>query len=170
MYEIAFSEAGNTPLQMAEHVIFIRTFGHFDVFVDGRPLRFTRQRSKEILAYLVDRRGGFATVNQIIADLWEEGDRDACVRACYQTSFKDLRRDLREAGVDHILVSGRNQKAIDATAVRCDYYQFLDGDIQAVDAFAGQYMAEYSWAEPTTAHCIRLKQRYEERRADEKSR
>jgi len=137
--------------------VYLRTFGHFDVFVDGKPLCFSRQKSKEILAYLVDRRGGIATVDQIVAALWEDRAGEACVRACYQTAFKDLRKDLERAGVGEILMSNRNQKAIDTGAVECDYYDLLAGDRQALEAFPGQYMADYSWAEPTTAHCAQVK-------------
>lgn len=137
--------------------VYLRTFGHFDVFVDGKPLCFSRQKSKEILAYLVDRRGGIATVDQIVAALWEDRAGEACVRACYQTAFKDLRKDLERAGVGEILMSNRNQKTIDTGAVECDYYDLLAGDRQALEAFPGQYMADYSWAEPTTAHCAQVK-------------
>ena len=35
----------------------VKTFGGFDVYVDGEPLRFGRAKSKELFAYLVDRRG-----------------------------------------------------------------------------------------------------------------
>ncbi len=138
--------------------VYLRTFGHFDMFVDGKPLCFSRQKSKEILAYLVDRRGGLATVDQIVAALWEDRAGEACVRACYQTAFKDLRRDLERAGVGEILVSNRNQKAIDIDAVDCDYYKLLAGDRHALEAFPGQYMTDYSWAEPTAAHCAAMRE------------
>ena len=36
-----------------------QTFGNFDVFVDGKPVPFEREKTKEYLAYLVDR--GFIT-------------------------------------------------------------------------------------------------------------
>lgn len=147
----------------AEHQVFLRTFGHFDVFVDGKPLKFSRQKSKEILAYLVDRRGGTATVAQIIADLWEDRAGEPGVRARYQAAFKDLRRDLRAAGVDALLISARNQKAIDMSVVECDYYQMLRGDQRALQCFPGEYMAEYSWAEPTNALCAALKRHYDKK-------
>lgn len=140
--------------------VYVRTFGHFDVFVDGKPLCFSRQKSKEILAYLVDRRGGIATVDQIVADLWEDRAGEACVRTSYQVAFKDLRKDLERAGVGNILLSTRNQKAIDTAAVECDYYKLLAGDRHALNMFPGQYMADYSWAEPTNAHCIDMKARH----------
>ena len=146
----------------AAHKVFVRTFGHFDVFVDGKPLRFSRQKSKEILAYLVDRRGGVATVDQIIAALWEDRAGEPGVRASYQVAFKDLRKDLKAVGMDGLLVSARNPKAVDVEAIECDYYRLLAGDERAMADFCGQYMADYSWAEPTTALCGQLKLHYSE--------
>ena len=37
--------------------IEIKTFGGFDIYVDGRAVKFGRAKSKELLAYLVDHRG-----------------------------------------------------------------------------------------------------------------
>ena len=41
--------------------IVIRTFGYFDIFVDGETIPFSCKKAKELLALLVDRRGGFVT-------------------------------------------------------------------------------------------------------------
>jgi len=49
--------------------IWIRTFGNFDVFVAGVPIRFTSAKAKELLAVLVDRRGGSLTAEEAIAYL-----------------------------------------------------------------------------------------------------
>lgn len=42
----------------------VKTFGGFDVYVDGEPLRFGRAKSKELFAYLVDRRGSSVTTGE----------------------------------------------------------------------------------------------------------
>lgn len=147
-------------------LIQVRTFGHFDVFVDGLPVKFTRQKSKEILAYLVDRWGGYATTQQILADLWEDHAGEKSAMSGFQTAFKTLRMDMEKAGIGQILISDRNQKSIDANALDCDYYKLLEGDPGMLETFTGQYMAEYSWAEMTNANCIRMKQIYEEKQLD----
>lgn len=144
--------------------IEIRTFGYFDVFINGRPLRFSRQKSKEILAYLVDRRGGIATTQQILADLWEDKAGEKSAMTSFQTAFKALRKDLEAVGAAHILISNRNQKAVNTAWMDCDYYRLLEGEPAALEEFPGQYMAEYSWAETTNANCIHLRQAYEERK------
>lgn len=140
--------------------IWARTFGHFDLFVDGQPVLFSRQRSKEIMAYLVDRWGGVATNQQIMADLWEDRAGDESARACFQTDFKTLRADLKQAGASQILHSTRGQKWVDTDRMDCDYYHLMQGHADALALFNGQYMTEYSWAERSTANCIRIKQYY----------
>ncbi len=44
----------------------------------------------------------------------------------------------------------RRQLAVRRDLVDCDYYRMLEGDMEAVNAFDGTYMPEYSWAELTT--------------------
>lgn len=143
--------------------IWARTFGHFDLFVDGQPVLFSRQRSKEIMAYLVDRWGGVATNQQIMADLWEDRAGEESARACFQTDFKTLRADLKQVGASQIIQSTRGQKWVDTDQMDCDYYHLMQGHADALALFNGQYMIEYSWAERSTANCIRIKQYYQDK-------
>ena len=53
--------------------IFIRTFGYFDVFVDGVPILFRSEKAKELLALLVDRRGGIRKLGR--GDIYSLGKR-----------------------------------------------------------------------------------------------
>lgn len=140
--------------------IFIRTFGHFDVFVDGRPVLFSRQKSKELLAYLVDRHGGMATMEQIMTDLWNGRVADASIRSLYHAAWKDLRKSLEDVGISHILLSGRNQKSVNIQTFDCDYYRLLNGEEQAIEAFRGEYMTDYSWSASTAAHCAAIQKKY----------
>lgn len=52
--------------------IYIQTFGNFEIFIHQKPLVFPRSKAKEILAYLVDRRGASATSAEIASVLWDE--------------------------------------------------------------------------------------------------
>ena len=44
--------------------ICVQTFGGFEVYVDGTALSFGRAKAKELLAYLVDRRGAGVTTRE----------------------------------------------------------------------------------------------------------
>ena len=50
----------------------VKCFGNFEVFKDGVPVKFSRTKSKELFAYLVDREGAAVNVNELNAILWEE--------------------------------------------------------------------------------------------------
>ena len=49
------------------------------------------------------------------------------------------------------LTEKRREKYIDCSMVDCDLYRILEGDIDAVPYYVGEYMREYSWAETRNA-------------------
>ena len=127
----------------------VQCFGHFEVFWHGEPVIFQRKQSKELLAYLIDRQGRACTAEEIAAALWEnDGDMKAA-RSRIRLILHDLRATLREIGMEDALIRERRQIAIRRDKVDCDYYRMLEGDMDAVNAFGGAYMTEYSWAELT---------------------
>lgn len=139
--------------------IKVRTFGHFDIFVNDTLLKFPRQKCKELLAFFVDRRGGAVTAEQIIDSLWEER-YDESVKAYFHVVLRDLKKALKQAGIEDLLVCNRNQNAINPTMLDCDYYRFLDGDVSAIQEFNDVYMVDYSWAEPTVATLMNKKNKF----------
>lgn len=140
--------------------IRVRTFGHFDIFVNGTLLTFPRQKCKELLAFFIDRRSGAVSAEQIIDALWEERCYDSTVRAYFHVVLRDLKKTLKQAGIESLLICSRNQNAINPSLLDCDYYRFLDGDISAIHEFNDEYMVDYSWAEPTVAMLMKKKQEF----------
>ena len=134
------------PVENKKRVRFY-TFGNFEVYVDGEPLRFKYDRTKEMLAYLVDRNGAYCTNTEIMATLWEDEKRNSY--------FGNLRKDLldafREKGCADVIDAGWGKMRVDREKVDCDYYDWCDGKIQAINQYRGEYMAQYSWAEMTNA-------------------
>ena len=47
------------------------------------------------------------------------------------------------------LVRDHRKVALRYDALDCDYYRMLNGDPDYVQNFKGEYMVDYSWAEPT---------------------
>ena len=128
----------------------VRCFGQFEVFWHGEPVVFQRKLSKELLAFLIDREGRACTSEEIAAALWEnEGDMKAA-SSRIRRILHDLRATLREIGMEDLLIRQRRQLAVRRELLDCDYYRMLEGDMDAVNAFGGTYMMEYSWAELTT--------------------
>lgn len=127
--------------------IRVQTFGGFEVFVDGKPLQFKRAKAKELLAYLVDRRGASVTTGGICAVLWEDADGSTAQKSYLRTILADLRASLRDAGAENILSKGFDSLAIVPDLLDCDSYRFLAGDPQAVNIYRHDYLSCYSWAE-----------------------
>ena len=61
----------------------------------------------------------------------------------------DLNGTLESVGMGDVLIRRRNQLAVNMDRLDCDYYRMLDGDTSAENSFRGEYMEQYSWAEPT---------------------
>lgn len=133
----------------------IQTFGHFAVYVDGIPCRFTNRKAKELLALMVDFRGAEVSIEQAVSVLWEDRPYDETVKQLYRKAIVYLRQFMKEYNLDFIDIS-RGRCHVIPSRIICDYYQFLEGDEQAVKSFGGEYMGEYSWAEMTLARLERL--------------
>lgn len=132
-----------------ENHIFVKTFGFFDVFVDGKSVNFSSAKSKELLALLVDRNGGIVSTEQAISVLWEGRAYDETVQSLFRKVLRALRTSLEEAGVPEILVDNRNQRSIDKSKFKCDYYDFLQNGKSENAKYFGQYMEQYPWAKAT---------------------
>lgn len=134
----------------AENHIFIKTFGYFDVFVDGKSVAFTSAKSKELLALLVDRNGGVVSTEQAVSILWNGREYDDTVQSLFRKVLKSLRSTLEEAGISEILVDNRNQRSIDKSKFACDYYDYLEKKQASKYKYYGEYMEQYAqWSGDT---------------------
>lgn len=135
-----------------EKRIKILTFGNFEVLVDGNSLKFERKQSKEILAYLVDKRGTSATYSELAAVLWEDAEYDRTQQKNLQVYIASLVKTLKSVDVNDLILKNRQGILVNTKIVDCDFYRFLEGDTRAINSFTGQYMSAYSWAEFTTGY------------------
>lgn len=133
-----------------ERLLTVKCFGSFEVFCNREVLSFKRTRTKEVLAFLVDRNGAGVTTKEICAKLWENDMNDARNRNYLYQMLEDLRSTLKEAGAESIMVKANGTYAVDTERIDCDYYSYLKN---GKPEFYGEYMSQYSWAEET---CARL--------------
>lgn len=145
-----------TMFPAAQHRIRIQCFGNFEVFVDGKILNFHRQKSKELLAYLVDRHGAGVSMAEIAAILWEDGIYDKSRNRQIHVFLHDLKQAFAAANVQDIIVRQHNTLAVNCNCIHCDYYDYLIGDEKAVSTYYGEYMTQYSWAETTNGSLLSL--------------
>lgn len=129
-----------------EKRIQVQCFGNFEVYLDGIPLEFKYHKTKELLAYLVDRKGALCTNGEIIAKLFGDDNHNAYLRSLR----KDLLDTLETAGCADVITQQRGKLGLVPEAIRCDYYDWCDGKRMG-NAYLGEYMAQYSWSEYTNA-------------------
>ena len=130
------------------HVV-VRTFQNFDVFVDGEILSFKNARSKEILAYLIDKQGASVTRAEIFAALWEDRLYDRKMQKQLDVYIRSLRDTLRKYGIEEIFDMQKGSLRIRPELLICDVYLFFAGDSDAVNSYRGEYMGNYPWASMT---------------------
>ena len=146
LYNMDARESHNTGAEVR-----IRTFGYFDVFVGEQPIAFRNEKSKELFALLVDRRGGFVSSEEAIGFLWEEEPANSLTMARYRKVALRLKNILEEYSIGDIVESVNGKRRLIPERVRCDLYDYLSGQEEHSQLFKGSYLTNYSWGESTLA-------------------
>ncbi|MDO4491182.1 MAG: PAS domain-containing protein [Lachnospiraceae bacterium] len=141
----------NSPEKKTETLVYIRTFGYFDVFVGEKPIAFRNSKAKELFALLADRKGGFVTSEEAIGFLWENEPANSLTMARYRKVALRLKNTLEEYGVADIIESVNGKRRLVTERVRCDLYEYLSGEEEYAQLFKGSYLSNYSWGESTLA-------------------
>ena len=63
----------------------------------------------------------------------------------------DIRHTLNELEIQNFFIAEYNNFRINPEVIKCDYYDFLNGDKAAIRSFSGEFMSQYSWAEEATS-------------------
>lgn len=124
----------------------VQAFGNFEVFYDGQPLRFKYAKTKELLAYLIDRNAAVVNIGEIKATLWDDDeDRSSYIKQLR----KDLLDTLKDVGAEDAIVVMRGGIGVIPSKVKCDFFDYLAGEPKGINSYHGEYMQQYSWAEVT---------------------
>ncbi len=130
------------------------TFGQFDLLKDGVPVRFPRSKAKELLAYLIDRNGGGVNKKELYGILFEDRPYDSAGKDYMSKIIRSLTDALKAANVEEVLIRRHNYYAVDKSRFSCDLYEYYDGLPRAINAFHGEYMAQYGWGEFTLSELM----------------
>ncbi|MBQ7809578.1 MAG: response regulator [Clostridia bacterium] len=128
-----------------EKPLTAKCFGNFEVYVNGEKLVFKRSKTKELLAFLIDRHGSGVTIAEIGLALWDN-DRDQKNQNYIHQLFRDLRQSLEKVGAGEIFERNNYFYSVNPEKIDCDYYTYLK---TGKPEFLGEYMSQYSWAEET---------------------
>ena len=111
------------PIEQKQEGLFVRCFGNFEVFFDGQPVHFGRAKSKELFAYLIDRKGSSASSAELRAALWGDEVTDEEKQRKYLSQLAyELRKKLDEMGMGDIFIQSYDAYALNVDKIPCDYY------------------------------------------------
>ena len=138
---------GETTLEKDERRLRCATFGNFIAYKEnGDIMTFSRTKSKELLAYLIDCAGFPVTTRDIAKDVFE-AELDKQMSKNISKIIIGLISDLKDEGYDDIVIKQNRQIYVNRDKIDCDIYNAINGDVSALNSFHGEYMIEYSWAE-----------------------
>lgn len=138
-------------MRKREKILTVNCFGNFEVYVKEEKLVFKRLKTKELFAFLVDRKGAGMTVKQICAVLFPDDYDDTKNAAYLRQLVMDMKNTLKSVGAENVLCHETPCYRIDTSLIKCDYLSYLE---TGKPEFHGEYMTQYSWAEETCAMLI----------------
>lgn len=122
-------------------------FGNFQILYGGEHVKFKYQKTNEMLAYLIDRRGSMCSGSELMSVLFEDDTH----QKYYNQLRLDLINTLKALGCESVIKQARGMLGIAVTELECDYYDYLNGKEDLAQLYHGEYMAQYSFAEFTNA-------------------
>jgi len=125
----------------------VQCFGNFDVFADDKIVYFQRQKSKELLAYLIHKRGTSSTTKEICAVIYENDENISFADKQIQPVISTMMKALRDVNAEDVIIKNYNNISINTSKVDCDFYRYIEKDPTLTQVYLGEYMSNYTWAE-----------------------
>ena len=135
-------------LRQKEKLLRVKCFGNFEVYCKEEKLTFKRLKTKELFAFLIDRKGAGMTAKEICAVLFPDDTDDTKNASYLRQLVLDLKNTLKAVGAESVLRHETPCYRVDTSLIQCDYLTYLE---TGKPEFFGEYMMQYSWAEDTCA-------------------
>lgn len=129
-------------LEQSRPSVSFLTFSHFSCYVNNVLIDFPRAKAKELLAYLVFRRGGEVSMEEAITKLWPDKE-PRLSKKLYRDAVCRLRLNLRKCEAESILNVKRGRLSLNVEGCSCDYWDYLDGKNSS---FRGEFLRPYEWS------------------------
>jgi len=140
-------------LQRQNKELYIRTFGRFMVLRNCTPIPLSG-KAKEILALIVTKRGKEISNEEIYSTIWENRPYSNENMTVYYNALGRLKKALAKEHLEDLLISTNRGQMINTAIFDCDYYSWLDKNMNARESFEGEFLSEYSWGEYILADMI----------------
>lgn len=122
-------------------ILSVKMFDGFDCFVDGKLVKFSSSKEKELFALLITYNGKSLAMTDAISLLWENSEIEKA-KILYRNAVFRLRKTLTDIGVNCVDF-GRAMLTLDKTHIQCDYWDFLQS---GKGAYHGEFCKSYDWS------------------------
>ena len=137
----------NNNLISYKDKLTVQCFGNFKVFYDGKEISFERNKTKELLAYLIYKKGKEVKTKELREFLFSDDVKESSRSNYLQKLKRDLKSTLKDIGMEEVFITGWSAYSIDIHKIDCDYYDFLDNKPNGIRAYNGKFMSQYHWAQ-----------------------
>ena len=134
-------------LKKQKKQLVAKTFGNFTMLYEGQVVKYSRTKSEELMGYLIYKKGSSAKTKELISVLWGDHADSARYGSSLRNLIVDIKHTMNELEIQDFFIAEYNNFRINPEIINCDYYDFLEGDADAIKSFAGEFMSQYSWAE-----------------------
>ena len=124
--------------------IYLQMFGRFNVLKSGVPLPISG-KTKEILALIACKRGREISNEEIYTIIWEGRQYSNEHMKTYYNALSRLKRILADSGDGNLLISTPHGQMLNMDLCDCDYFDWLNRNIDSQNRFEGEFLSEYSW-------------------------
>lgn len=122
---------------------YIKCFGKFNIFVDGKAAPVKRKKCNELFAYLVLRKGEIVSPGEV-AQVILGADNERTRNNIFVIKH-DLMKTLTENGLRYLFEEVGREYRVKLEDIDCDFYDYLDGD---EELYQGEFMNGFDWAKP----------------------
>lgn len=157
-------------LKVADRTCVVKCFGGFEVLVGEQIIKWSRAKTRELFAYLLQWQGKSLSKYSLCELFWPEHSQEQAL-AYLQTSIWTIRKKFKELGFDGIRIEYSDHRYfVSLDGVSCDTMDFekhyrefkKTGETSekelAVSCYQGEYMdgEDWLWAYPDRAKYDRM--------------
>lgn len=116
-------------------------YGEFEVLtLQDKPVYFARKKEKELLAFLIHRKGATVIPREAASVIFEDVACTERTMRYFEKVATTLTHDLKAIGADSVIIRSYNRIAANLAAIDCDCY----GNNESYSN--REYMTQYKWA------------------------
>lgn len=134
---------------LSSRPVKVQCFGKFEAFVNGKPVELKRQKSKMLLAYLIDSQGALCDIDALIGNIEPDCPSDEQTKKKIRIYIGDLMVFFAKNRVKDLIIKSSGTFGINTSLIDCDYYRYLSSDPYAISKYNGEYMTGYDFADET---------------------